>query len=65
MESNDLGFFYAQEHVTPHIGFTAKPVILTRKEINKRKLDDPDYDYDEEVELTLKRVAELETDACK
>jgi len=41
IESDDKGFFYAQEHVTPHIGFDVKPVILTRDELDKIKLDDP------------------------
>lgn len=42
IESNDLGFFYAQEHVTPHIGEKAKPAVLTRTEIDARTLDDPE-----------------------
>ena len=62
IESDDLGFFYAQEHVTPHIGFYAKPAVVTREEINSRQLDDPMYDYKEEVELAINRVEALASD---
>ena len=44
IESDDMGFFFAQTHVTPHIGFGAKPVILTRAELNETRLPDPNYD---------------------
>lgn len=41
IESNDLGLFYAQEHVTPHIGFNAKPVILDAAELAATELASP------------------------
>ena len=59
IESDDLGFFYAQEHVTPHIGFNAKPVILTRDEIDATKLNDPNYDYEAEATIAIDNVANL------
>jgi hypothetical protein len=59
IESDGNGFFYAQEHVTPHIGTEAKPVILTREQIDARTLSDPRYDYEDEAELAVKRVGEL------
>lgn len=60
IESDDLGFFYAQEHVVPHIGIGAVPAVLTRDEVDKRFLDDPNYDYVDEVEKTLDEVANLD-----
>lgn len=59
-ESNELGFFYAQEHVTPHVGFHAKPVILTRDELDARELADPDYDYVEEAVIAVTNTATLD-----
>lgn len=58
IETDQRGFFFSQVHVTPHIG-TAKPVILTPAEVAARVTDDPQYDYDQEVKLTLDRVAAL------
>lgn len=60
IESNELGFFYSQEHVTPHIGLTANPAVLTRTEINARVLNDPRYDYDFEVDKVIENVANLD-----
>jgi hypothetical protein len=60
IESDDLGFFYTQEHVTPHIGFNAKPVILTRAELDGLELDEPNYDYEEEVARAIENVANLD-----
>ena len=60
IESNDLGFFYAQEHVTPHIGFHATPVILTPNELFATKLADPNYNITEETEKAIDNVANLD-----
>jgi hypothetical protein len=60
IESNDLGFFFAQEHVTPHIGTTARPVILSRDEIKGRTLDDPEYVYNVESLLAIERTNALQ-----
>ena len=59
IESDENGFFYAQEHVTPHIGFTAKPAVLTRTQIDARNAPDPMYDYDKETQDVIDRVAQL------
>mmetsp|Transcript_12974 Transcript_12974/g.31623 ORF Transcript_12974/g.31623 Transcript_12974/m.31623 type:complete len:547 (+) Transcript_12974:209-1849(+) len=59
IDSDGLGFFYAQEHVTPHIGFQAKPVILSRADLDAKKLDAPNYDYEVEIDMTLERTANL------
>jgi len=60
IESDDKGFFCAQEHVTPHIGFDAKPVILTRAELDETQIPDPNYDYEEEVAAAIANVAGLD-----
>ena len=60
IDSNDLGFFYAQEHVTPHIGTTARPVVLTQDEHAARTLDSPNYDYELEAGLAVAQVASLD-----
>ena len=59
IESNDKGFFFAQEHVAPHIGFHAKPVILTRAELDAKELSDPLYDYVEEAAQAINNTANL------
>jgi hypothetical protein len=63
IESDGLGFFYAQEHVTPHIGTMAKPVIFSREDIDARNLGNPKYKYKDEVKLAIEHVAELAGDA--
>jgi hypothetical protein len=60
IEDDGLGFFYAQEHVVPHIGFTAKPVILTREEVDARVCPDPEYNLVEETNLIIETVAGLD-----
>ena len=60
IESDDLGFYYAQEHVTPHIGFHAKPVILTKDELDATELSNPNYDYKDEAEKAIENTASLD-----
>jgi len=59
-ESDDLGFFYAQEHVTPHIGFHARPAILTREEMDELRCPSPAYNYSFEVKFAINNVANLD-----
>jgi hypothetical protein len=59
IESDDLGFFYAQEHVTPHVGFKAHPVILSREDLDATQLNDPDYNYAEEATSAIDNVGSL------
>jgi hypothetical protein len=63
-EHDSTGFFYVQEHVTPHIGFTGKPWVLSREEIDARTLSDPAYDYEAETQTVIDTVASL-TDTQK
>lgn len=63
IESDDLGFYYAQEHVTPHIGTVAKPAVLNRTEIDAKVLDDPKYNYTVEVDAALAEVEKLDDSA--
>ena len=59
LEDNSAGFFTRQEHVAPHMGFLAKPAILSCKEIDKKEVASPDYDYDKEAVLVAQRMANL------
>ena len=58
LEDDGTGFFLRQEHVTPHIGSTAKLRVL--ESIDDRLADDPHYDYDLEADLVLRRLAALD-----
>ena len=55
LETTDYGNFLRQDHVTPHIGYTAKPKLLSEF----KKADKPRYDYKTEAELVVKRLQEL------
>jgi len=46
--------------VTPHIGYKAKPIVLTRDQLDARKLDDPDYDYVAETLKAIDNVANID-----
>ncbi|KAL3916657.1 MAG: hypothetical protein SGILL_005077 [Bacillariaceae sp.] len=60
LENDGRGFFFRQEHVTPHIGFTAQPRLFSREEIDSRELEDPKYDLVLEAELVTKRLQNLD-----
>ena len=71
LESDELGFVYYQEHVTPHIGYTAKSIIYTNDEVCERSkwfkkeiAQADNYDYNYEIELLLERMRGL-TDLSK
>jgi len=59
LEDNGRGYFTRQEHVAPHIGLMAKPVLLSREEMNAREVEKPQYDYDQEALLVTDRMANL------
>jgi len=62
VEDNGRGFYYAQEHVTPHI-YDAPPFgVPNNKEFWGRETPDPEYDLDREMELAYERVASLAGD---
>ena len=55
LETDDHGNFLRQDHVTPHIGYTAKPLLISKyKEAEK-----PEYDYRTEANLVVNRLQEL------
>uniref|UniRef100_A0A7S2GXC0 Vanadium-dependent haloperoxidase NapH1-like second helical-bundle domain-containing protein n=1 Tax=Helicotheca tamesis TaxID=374047 RepID=A0A7S2GXC0_9STRA len=60
MESDGRGFFYRQEHVTPHIGLKAVPRVLSRKEVNSRKVEKPLYNLEKEAGLVTERLSSLD-----
>lgn len=55
LETNNLGNFIRQEHVTPHIGYTAKTLLLSAFKKAKR----PNYDYKAEAGKVVTRLKEL------
>ena len=68
LESDELGFLYYQEFVTPHIGYTGKSFVYTNEEFCQRskqfkktiqRLNDDIYDYDYEIELLFDRLSNL------
>lgn len=59
-ESNNLGFFFRQEHVVPHIGETATSFFLGDEDVCSRTIDDPGYDYAAEAAILLERSATLD-----
>ena len=66
LESDSLGFLYHQEHVTPHIGYTGQSFVFSNDEFCQRSKDfqddpnnDPNYDYDIEMNLAIERSANL------
>lgn len=57
LEHNGEGYFSRQEHVTPHIGLTAKPELRPLGEI-----PDPEYDYYEEALLVIEEMRRTTND---
>ena len=55
VETNNVGNFARQDHVTPHIGNKAKPLLLSEF----KKAEKPEYNYKSEAELVVKRLKEL------
>jgi hypothetical protein len=51
-----------QEHVTPHIGQTARSIFFTDDQLCDLKAPKPHYDLGEEMELTFARGAALNDD---
>ena len=60
LEDDGRGFYFRQEHVTPHIGQKAVPRILTRDEINSREVDDPQYNLTAEAAMVVDRLASID-----
>mmetsp|Transcript_27444 Transcript_27444/g.40295 ORF Transcript_27444/g.40295 Transcript_27444/m.40295 type:complete len:524 (-) Transcript_27444:180-1751(-) len=59
-EHDGNGFLFRQEHVTPHIGETARSFFLGDADICSRELRKPNYDYEEEARLVLERTYMLD-----
>jgi hypothetical protein len=59
LEEKGRGYFTRQEHVTPHIGTTAKLALLTEEERDMRVSPKPNYDYDAESIKVMNRLASL------
>uniref|UniRef100_A0A7S1FQU0 Vanadium-dependent haloperoxidase NapH1-like second helical-bundle domain-containing protein n=1 Tax=Corethron hystrix TaxID=216773 RepID=A0A7S1FQU0_9STRA len=60
LEDDGRGYFTRQEHVTPHIGTLGKPLVLSREEMNSRKLPKPDFSYAKESRKVMERMSKLD-----
>ena len=62
LEDNDKGFFYYQEHVTPHIGTTAAFRYLPESERSNRVAPAPGYSRNrrQEMRAVIDRMAALD-----
>lgn len=56
LEDDGRGYFTRQEHVTPHIGKTAKRAVLSDADFESRVASIPDYNYNEEAFLVAERL---------
>jgi len=61
LETDGFGFFFRQEHITPHIGFTVQPTVIDEIVM----VDPPFYNYKLETNLLLERLRNLTTDIDK
>lgn len=56
LENDGRGYETRQQHVAPHIGFTASRRLLTDEDYLGRSVPDPEYDYDTEARLVTDRL---------
>lgn len=56
LEGMEGAIFQRQDHVTPHIGTTARTYLMQPGDKYDEKLDDPMYDYYEEAKLVVERM---------
>jgi hypothetical protein len=63
-DSDGRGYFSAQEHVTPHIGFNAKPKLYNSTE-DFPQAPDPEYNFYEEALQVVERLKETASDPIK
>jgi len=61
LESAGPGNFNRQDHVTPHIGYTVKPVLIQEFQ----EAENPNYNYKVEADLVVKRLKELVGDESR
>jgi len=60
LEDNKLGYLFHQTHVVSHIGQTGKTMYVPNEEHCRRTLEDPNYDLEKELNLTLERSSMLD-----
>ena len=63
-DNDGNGFFSAQEHVTPHIGYTAKPKLYDSVD-DFPQAPDPEYNYYEDALEVVERLRETSSDPIK
>jgi len=63
-ESDGFGYFTLQQHVTPHIGYTAKPMLFESVDAFG-EAPDPMYDFREEALEVVNRLRETTNDIIK
>mmetsp|Transcript_43908 Transcript_43908/g.101496 ORF Transcript_43908/g.101496 Transcript_43908/m.101496 type:complete len:575 (-) Transcript_43908:154-1878(-) len=59
-EENGLGYITNQQHVTPHIGWTGRPFVLTDADVCSARLANPEYDLPFEANLVIQRTSTLD-----
>lgn len=61
LESNGLGYFTKQEHVTPMCGFTGRLYGMDKSYYNSFKAPKPNYDYYSAAEYVLEQTKNMAT----
>ena len=61
LEENGYGSFNRQDHVTPHIGYTAKTMLIQEFQ----EAEAPNYDYKAEADLVVNRLQEVVSDESR
>lgn len=59
LESDDRGFLFRQQHVTPHIGDTARSLHFSDSEICAKQAPNPRYRYRREIRAMLRRTRDF------
>jgi 23S rRNA G2069 N7-methylase RlmK/C1962 C5-methylase RlmI len=65
LEDDGRGYFTRQQHVTPHIGKTAKRAVLSDEDFESRILKNPNYKYKDEAYLVADRLKATAEDDLK
>lgn len=58
-ETDTKGFIFNQQHVVPQIAVAGKSIYLTDDAICNMEAPDPNYDYDDEIQLAIDRLANI------
>lgn len=65
LETNYVGYFTKQEHVTPFAGFTGRLYGMTTSEYEDFSISKPNYDYCQEADYVLDETRKMADDESK